>query len=241
MKIYKLIKMGEYHQDFCEDFLCVEYLDSKYTIIAVMDGCSMGIDSHFSSTLFGKIIKKIVQEKNYEDFLQKKGIETPFETLKFMLENIYVNLKNLKNTLLLDTKELLSTLILSVFDAKKGVVIAIGDGVINIDDKTISFEQENKPDYLAYHFGEVFEDWFVAQKQIITFENQKSISICTDGIDTFQKLNPKNLSEINPKTYLLQNMDYHEKYEMLQMKIKVLEKDFSLKATDDLAIIRVGF
>lgn len=68
MKIYSALKIGEFHPVFCEDFNVVEKLSENWMLIAVMDGCSSGKDSHFASALFGEIIKKIAKNIPYWDF-----------------------------------------------------------------------------------------------------------------------------------------------------------------------------
>jgi len=58
MQIYSVLKLGQFHPIFCEDFTFHSQLNEDWVMIAVMDGCSSGINSHFTSTLFGKILKK---------------------------------------------------------------------------------------------------------------------------------------------------------------------------------------
>ena len=37
-----------------------------------MDGCSSGSDSHFASTLIGKLLRKIAKQEAYLEFALKK-------------------------------------------------------------------------------------------------------------------------------------------------------------------------
>ena len=59
MIVQTIIRKGFDHVVFCEDFLSTE--DSgRYFIGAVFDGCSGGDDSHFASSLFGKMFRQIL-------------------------------------------------------------------------------------------------------------------------------------------------------------------------------------
>jgi hypothetical protein len=62
MKIYPLLRKGEMHPVFCEDFLVNLDIDHYFYMGAVLDGCSPATDSHFASTLLGKILKKIAPD-----------------------------------------------------------------------------------------------------------------------------------------------------------------------------------
>ena len=71
MQIYQITKIGEYHFDFCEDYAFSKRFSDNKLLCVVMDGCTMGEESYFASTLFGKIIKKIIKERDYKEFLAK--------------------------------------------------------------------------------------------------------------------------------------------------------------------------
>ena len=81
---------------------------------------------------------------------------------------------------MLDEKELLTTVILLLYDMKtdKGIILSIGDGLISINGKITEFERDNKPDYLAYHLKEDFEEWYANQTQKIFFSQQGFHSCC---------------------------------------------------------------
>ena len=46
MKFYELSHIGEFHVNHNEDFLVSEEAGNNRRMIAVMDGCSSGTDSH---------------------------------------------------------------------------------------------------------------------------------------------------------------------------------------------------
>ncbi|WP_394776010.1 protein phosphatase 2C domain-containing protein [Flavobacterium sp.] len=243
MKIYSAIKIGDYHQNNCEDHLYVGEYGKNKILCAVMDGCTTALESHFASILVGKILKKICLEKGYKEFIAHDGESLNIEeNLKYILRDLLNELKIVKNQLMIDTKELLTTLIIVVLDKKseQGIVLAIGDGFVRINGETTEFEQDNKPDYLGFHISEDFDKFYNSQKQKIEFNGIIDISISTDGIFTFERLFAKKTNkEIDVIDFLTKDNTNSEKDEMLNLKLKILENDFGLKPTDDFSIIRI--
>jgi hypothetical protein len=84
MKIHSFIKKGTAHPNFYEDFLLTFEITSKYSLFAVMEGCSSGKESHFASAFFGKIFKKIALKKSFE-FLRKKDIDIQINDLSIQI------------------------------------------------------------------------------------------------------------------------------------------------------------
>jgi hypothetical protein len=242
MKFYQTIKKGEYHPIFCEDYSLINKVTNDLTLCAVMDGSTMGTESHFSSTLIAKILRKIIKEKIYLDFINKKNSSDLEEELKYILKSLFIDLKEVKNKLLLDTNELLSTLgiFLVNIKLKNGIIFFVGDGVLCINNKMIVLDHNNKPDYLGYHLTEDFEIWFKNHKQVYYIEEIRDVSISTDGILSFNLDNQKTeLTESEIIHKLLIDKFNFDKAEMLDTKIKFLEKEYNLMNTDDLSIIRV--
>jgi hypothetical protein len=243
MKIYSAIQIGDYHQNNCEDHLYIGEYGKNKILCAVMDGCTTALESHFASTLVGKILKKICIEKGYKEFIEQNDVQLSIEeNLKSILRDLLNELKIVKNQLMLDAKELLTTLIIMLFDKnnEQGIILAIGDGFVNVNGEITEFEQDNKPDYLGFHLSEDFETFYNAQKQKIEFNKIKDLSISTDGIFTFEKLaSNKSNEEINVIEFLTSEKTNCEKDEMLNLKLKILENEFGLKPTDDFSIIRI--
>jgi len=243
MKIYSAIQIGDYHQNNCEDHLYIGDYGKNKILCAVMDGCTTAFESHFASTLVGKILKKICIEKGYKEFIEQNEIQlNTEENLKSVLRDLLNELKIVKNQLMLDSKELLTTLIIMLYDKnnEQGIILAIGDGFVNVNGEITEFEQDNKPDYLGFHLSEDFETFYNAQKQKIEFNKITDLSISTDGIFTFEKLAPnKSNEEINVIEFLTSEKTNCEKDEMLNLKLKILENEFGLKPTDDFSIIRI--
>lgn len=241
MKIYSAIQIGDYHFNNCEDALYIGKFGKDKLICAVMDGCTTAIDSQFASLLVGKILKKIIIEKGYKDLVDKSETAMTLEQhLKSILRDLFSELKIIKNQLLLDTKELLTTLIIMIVDksSNQGIVLTIGDGFVNINGKVTEYEQDNKPDYLGFHISEDFEKFYSQQNQKITFDTINDISIATDGIFSFTKVQ-KSVEEMDVIDFLTQNKENIETEDMLNLKLKILKNDFGLKPTDDFSMIRI--
>jgi len=245
LKLYSVIQKGEYHLNQCEDHLFSGEIGKNIQVCAVMDGCTNGKESHFASVLIGKLLSKIVRERGYLEFYQSPiSTEHPEAYLKSVLRDVFRELTVIQRQLMLDTTELLSTLILMVInkEEQRGVLVVIGDGVVCHNGEMVDFEQNNKPDYLAFHLKEDFDTWYDLQKQRIAFDYTRDISIATDGITTFTKISRPEITEtIDPAAYLLSDETYSDQEDMLEKKLRHLEYNFGLKPTDDLAIIRVIF
>lgn len=241
MNVYSTLQIGDYHINHCEDDLLIKKIGSEKIVCAVMDGCSTAMDSHFASTLTGKILRKIIIEMGYKA-LYEKDKQNLDEELKEIVKGLFEELKFVKNHLMLDEKELLATLILLIYDitADEGLVLAVGDGVVCINGNITEFDRNNKPDYLAYHLHENFEDWYSAQSQKIFFDGMNDVSIATDGISSFLKIKKTDSDEkINFTEYLMIDHQNSDTEEMLNRKLKQLEHQYGVKPTDDLAIIRM--
>ena len=242
MKIYSVLQIGQFHTNYFEDFLVTEPVGTDKRLIAVLDGCTMGTESAFASMLFGKILRAIAKQFYYQEFLE--GISDDLDhILKDVLRQLFKEAKAIKNQLSLDTNELLSTIILGIVDEAqaKATFLAVGDGLIYYDGQTVEYEQNNKPDYLGYHLGKDFESWFSEQKQRLSVSGFKDLSICTDGILTFQNLTNKKdqLSEKQIIDFMLKDQEFSENDNFLERKVRYLDQEKQHVVTDDLAIVRV--
>ncbi|MEL6559741.1 MAG: protein phosphatase 2C domain-containing protein [Bacteroidota bacterium] len=241
MQIYSLLQRGEFHTNYCEDFLVVEPISKDEILIAVLDGCTMGKESFFASALYGKILRKIAKKWYYLDFIET-DLEKPV-SIKIIMKELMEEAIKTKNLLGLEKEEMLSTLILGLVNqkTKSAKFITIGDGLISIDGILKEYEQNNIPDYLGYHLSEDFEDFFESQQQKLEVDHFKNLSISTDGIFTFQNNSKKKkVVENDPIIhYLLEDDEYSDNSNMLERKMRILQLDKDLTVTDDLAIVRV--
>ena len=241
-KIYSTLQIGAFHTNHCEDFLIHEQIGSNKILIAVLDGCTMGTESVFASMLIGKILRKIAKKNFYKEFTD--GLESNLKIeLKEIIYQLFQDIKSIKNQLFLDTVELLSTLIIGLVECNKrqAEFLVIGDGLIHFDGNLFEFEQNDRPDYLAYHLSENFEYWYNVQKQFLSVSYFKDLSICTDGIFTFKNLNKKENQKAEEEiiAYLLKDDQYAEFNNFLNRKIRFIKNKWGHVVTDDLAIIRI--
>lgn len=242
MNIYSSLQIGDYHTNHCEDHLLIKKINSNKLVCAVMDGCSTAMDSHFASTLVAKFLRKIITEIGYKELYETDNPINLDEQLKEILRSLFREITFLKNHLMLDEKELLTTLIILLYDVpeNKGIILSVGDGVVCINGIITEFDRDNKPDYLAYHLNENFDNWYESQNQKIFFDDMNDISIATDGILTFSKIKKVDSEDnINSIEYLMMDQTGSNTDEMLNQKIKKLEHQYGLKPTDDLSIIRL--
>ena len=243
MKKYELSKIGAFHTNHNEDASAITEIGEHRLLIAVMDGCSMGKESHFVSTLMAKLLRKIGKEFSYREFVEK--IErTNNEYLKEIMNRLFQEMRQLKNQLLLEREEVLSTLILGVLDTqeKKIELITVGDGLICCNGKLYEYEQEDKPDYLGYHLTEDFNTWFQSQTQKLSLTNINDLSISTDGIFTFKNFDGKaydNIEEEEIINLLLMDRSAENIENILHKTTAEIENKFGLKPSDDLTIIRI--
>lgn len=242
MQVYSALQIGGYHLNNCEDYLFSHNIGDTKLLCGVMDGCTMGIDSYFISTLTGKLLRKVAKQFDHIAFYKKDAGPEDIEAyLTAIVKELFKELKLARNQLMLEERELLTTLIILLVDKQedKGALLAIGDGLVGINGEVTEFEQNNKPDYIGYHLNEDFEEWYAKQKILISPVND--ISIATDGITTFTKV--KNITaveeSIDPILYLVNDLPVADKDDFLNRKLKKLEHVYGLKPTDDLAIIRV--
>ena len=176
----------------------------------------------------------------------EKEKRTLSNILEETMHYLFCNLIDIEQKLALEREELLCTIVVAVVDAqaKKAETIAIGDGLIAYNGKIVDYEQDDRPDYMAYHLKKDFKIWYLGQKQRLSLDNLFDLSICTDGIFTFREFD--NRFKIDKTTeeiidVLLINEQYKDSELMLKKKMIDIDTNFGLKPSDDLAVIRVIF
>lgn len=243
MKFYELSHIGEFHVNHNEDFLVSEEAGKSRRMIAVMDGCSSGTDSHFASTLIGKLLRKIAKQEAYREYAQKQ-----LRPLKEQLESIslqlFEELSNLNRQLDLKSDEILSTLILGVVDLQKNSaeIVIIGDGLIHVNGKNIEYENDNKPDYIGYHLNMEKNLWFQTRTQKLSVDKINDLTISTDGIHTFKNFDGKSYEETNQEEIMskfFENKKELENTNKLKKTLIEIKNENGLMPSDDLTMIRV--
>ena len=242
MIIHKYIKRGLNHANYCEDFILHETLEDQYELFGVFDGCSSGVDSHFASSFIAKTVKSEFYKLAVETDLPQEDF------MKKLLFGVIFTLKEQQKILSLNRDELLSTIILFLYDKNtdSGIIVTIGDGVISINGTHIIIDENNVPDYLAYHLDNIndeaeFKIWYLMHTQQYFIDNLIDISISTDGATSFVPTG-KTIDRdelINPLDYLLKDMFLLKNKAMLGRKCNILERKHGLVNGDDLGVIRV--
>jgi hypothetical protein len=237
MKIYTALHKGKQHKNFCEDFLLSLQVSDQLYIGAVSDGCSGGRDAHLASTLTCKLIRKLVNGLPLSETL------SPEQIGEHLLTGFMRELGQAQKQLMLSTEELLATLMLLIVNRKynQAYIASLGDGAISFDNSIYQIDQDNTPDYPAYHLhdGEQALQNYLYQNTF-NIENPGQISISTDGVFTFryQRLaeREKDFSYID---YLLKDEQLAEHDNMLTRKIYILRDLHHVEPVDDVAIIRL--
>jgi hypothetical protein len=240
MIIYTTLTIGEHHTNHCEDYLITAEIGKGKVLCAVMDGCSMGTDNYFSATLTGKLLRKIANEYSYKEFISKKPNDLQ-QTLEGIVRQLFLELRALKNSIQLQREEILNTLLIAVIDSSSatGEFLCVGDGLVCLNGEFFEFEQNNKPDYLGYHLLEDFDSWYSNQQQRVSSQQIHDFSLATDGIFTFSRFNNQTYQQAgNVAELLLIDKTGYQSTNMLDRKRIDIEKEWGLKPTDDLAIIR---
>jgi len=246
MRVQTIIRKGKDHPVFCEDFLAIEN-HGRYFIGAVFDGCSGGNESHFASSLLGKIFKQVLNEEP----LSGDSIE---DKAKDFVKKLVQKLFDIKTILELQDNDLLSTLIMLMYDKVHGeaLVISVGDGIIHCDGKYTVLENKrfksthpdiykNMPDYIAYDIVELgldrsyFDIWFDNHIVLTKYIDPKDISISTDGIFTFSTPS----EEVDTIYFLMEDDKWIGHKIMLSKKVNILRTKYKSVHRDDLSIIRL--
>lgn len=213
-----------------------EQLNGKFKIFGVFDGCSSGKDSHFASSLLGKTVISAAKKVDFEQSVN------PLKEIVYQAIRSY---KEIQNSLKLDVNEMLSTMILMLLNTETNIaeIIAIGDGLVSVNQEITNIDQLNQPDYPAYHFDEIenyndFEDFYT--KQLI-FSNIKveDITISTDGINSYLIKGQNESQEIDVIEYFTKDSFLNGNPAMLARKHNILKNKHRLENGDDIAIIRI--
>ncbi len=240
---HTICQIGTFHSNHCEDYVICEPIGQDRLLMAALDGCTMGDESYFASTLFGRLLRKIAKECYYQEYVldQQKSLATQ---LKTVLQQLFAELAIAKNLLQLERNELLTTVLLAIVDnvEAKAEVICIGDGVVYCDGVLTEFDQENQPDYLTYHLGTDFETWYANAEQRLSLSAFSNLALCTDGLLTFASAEDTRtiIGEIEEVIACLLEDDSdlgNERY--FQKRLRRIQQDWGLVHTDDLGIVQL--
>ncbi|MEM6772263.1 MAG: protein phosphatase 2C domain-containing protein [Bacteroidota bacterium] len=235
-------QIGSHHTNHNEDALVFADLTEHHQLLAVMDGCSMGTDSHFASTLVGKTLRKIAHQTNLRTFAESESPDTK-TLLRRVVEQLFTDLRTLSTSLDLQYDELLTTLVLAIVDQRgpQAEVIVIGDGLVACDEEILEFDQQNQPDYLGYHLREDFTDWWSRQDQRVRCADFLDLALATDGVLSFRPYSPdpfRPVSQEEITEFLLTGRDDGDPETLYRRKLLHVRDGFGLEPTDDLTVVR---
>lgn len=210
----------------CEDSAYAEET-WHYVWGVVADGCTTGIKSHFASQVIAYFIQK-----------ELACIECTSDYTVRRLRDFLFNVKDLFG---FDCMNLLSTCILFDYDrkTKRLRVRALGDGVYYINEgvdnrEGIVIDQNNTPDYIAYHINDTpqqFEEYLKKYPEFI-HENVEKFMICSDGIHSINRADLLHPAVHNPD--ILFKKPVSPNY--LERMWNILKRD-GYTLSDDLTIV----
>lgn len=233
-RLYHTLQRGIQHPLGCEDALFTQQLSDALWVAAVCDGCSSGKESHFAATLQCKLLRKIV---NSNTDLPLSA--SPDVLGIYLLQQFMEQLAESQMILCLSNLELLATMILLVRQGDTAWVSVLGDGVLNLNGEIIDIEQNNTPDYPAYHLSESDTEWATYfKKQSYYITNLHQIAIATDGVLSFAGGN-QGMTARQATEYLLCDTNLAAHNGMLARKCAILHHQHRLLPTDDIAIVRL--
>lgn len=226
-----LNKRSSTHPNWCEDNYWVNETD-EYIQGAVLDGCSTGINSHFASTL----IKYSFERSNNLVHIRRDDLNNYFDVIISRVRN---DLNDVKTALNLTELNLLSTIVFFFYNKKdKSLWVKfIGDGVIYVDGNEIINDENNMPDYLAYHLIEswsMFYSW-IESRRTLYFENVENFAICSDGINSLVNLKNPHIKKEVAINFLIIDDQWKGLENGLNKKFNILTNRYEeLKRSDEL-------
>jgi len=239
MIISQVSTRGSFHPQNNEDALVTCSLGPQQHLLAVMDGCSSGQESHFAPVLMAKLLRKAALDYHYRTFVEQTVASTQ-DILTRILEQVFNQLVSVKGQLHLSTEELLATLLLAVVDAQKreAEVVIIGDGLVACNGQTYEYDQDNHPDYWAFHLQQDFAVWRAQHEQWLRLTEVNDLSLATDGIFSFRA----TLHATWPKHTILMNSFLHgplSTEEGLLQTLRYWEMEEGLVPSDDMTVLRM--
>lgn len=244
MQFYKNLQLGQFHPIYCEDFLFAQHISQQWFVAAVFDGCSSGRDSHFASALLGKSLGAICKQLPY---LHQMHPHLDLETIhieelsNFILLQLFEQYQYQQNKLLLETIDLVSTCILLVYNQHQleAQISLSGDGVFAINQNIEIIDQNDRPNYMAYHLHKKSIDWLEQECLHYRFSHVKDVAIATDGVLSFAQTAREKEDYIQASDYLLCDNQFQQQENMLDKKCIRLDRNYGQKPNDDVAIVRV--
>lgn len=235
-----LNKRASTHPNWCEDNYFL-YEDERFIVGAVLDGCSTGINSHFASTAVKYAFERAMTDNRNLDQLSKINYQVSYsDFFSEIIGDVKSNLTMIKMVLNLTEMNLLSTIVFFTFNKLNSELYVkfIGDGSVFVNGTRFDNDENNMPDYLAYHLENIswstFYKWS-SDKPSILFTDVNSFAICTDGIDSFSNVHDRLKSKTIPVSFLIDDSKFSKLTAGLEKKFNILTNRFEeIKFSDDI-------
>jgi hypothetical protein len=246
--VRSLITRGSNHPLRCEDDLLINETDD--TIMAcVYDGCSSGIDSHVASSIHKKMMSQLLYRN--PDF-------SPESVAKEILRYTYEMLFDYNDHFGFEiNKEMLSTIVILLVNKHNSSysVLVAGDGVVSIDGSY--FNVHDKDGDSVYYLSsiicdfaeeadpEIFEKYYAEHCTVLSGSFLRSVSISTDGIDTF-KTKFGVASKESSRDFFMQNRAFEKAENQLKRLYNIytqglhLEEKVPCMNADDFTMITIS-
>jgi hypothetical protein len=244
MKIQTLLYPGKYHPVYCEDHLLYHHLGNEWFVGGVMDGCSSGEESHFASALYVKSTRKACRQISdamvHPD--QNSHFTAGHEAIRRrILYTLFEDMQQIRTDLSLDMTEMLSTLLLLVYRIRdrSAWINVSGDGLVFNDGERTEIDQDNMPDYLAFHLDTDVEYWYHQHTATFTFSDVRDLTISTDGL---LKLYPGPFERSivkEPVEFLIGQDTAGAGGEALQQRLTELLHRHGYIPFDDIGVLRI--
>lgn len=231
-----LNKRSSTHPNWCEDNYFIEETDIRIQG-AVFDGCSTGINSQFASIAMKYSFEKAINNRTNKLQLEQSNILNDY--FDMLIGDVKSDLSSLKDCLNLTDMNLLSTIVFFYYikETKSLYVKFLGDGVIYVNGNEIVNDENNMPDYLAYHLDEKWDSFFswIKSRRTEIYENVESFSICSDGIHSFLNLKNPHINKQVAINFLLIDQQWNRLENGLNKKFNILiNRDEEFKRSDEL-------
>lgn len=256
MLINTLLRKGEEHKIFCQDFLYHRQI-AGWIIAAVFDGCSqngneeMENESQFISNLSAKIINRVGPALIVSDMSRKDPAVLSYDIIK----SYFLYLKDIRNKLDLTEDEMLTTMILLVYNKELNIghIIALGDGFVKINGEVKEIENgkitdTNKEGGVLYPIqyldtvlmnDKTFDEFVYKHADQWIIDNIEDVVISTDGINKqWKNFNSKNDFKFTPEEYLATDTQLKGLNKMLARKYNQLILN-GWHNGDDIGMIRI--
>lgn len=239
MKTYLGLQRGDSHTNYCEDFLMAMPLDEELFIGMVSDGCSSGRHAHFASALQCKLMRKIILSTYM-------GGEYTLEELSLtLLKKWIAELRQFRLDYFLQVTDLVATFNFLIYNklTNQVYITTLGDGAVLLNETLHEIDQNNRPDYPAYHLDD--DPDLLAlylTENTFTMMNPSQVAIASDGVFSFHYTQKNHqIPESKFAEFLLADTSFKEHENMIQRKINIVESKYKAFAYDDIAVIRLIF